>query len=154
MRSPRRSMPFLARRLDRAPEQEVLPRYSPGTDHGAETLLLARMERKELWWIKGHTYWSSVTEPSAYQPPELVLAEYQNDHRYRIAARQVRLWEGQRAVSYRQPLRDTRSAGESNRLSLALLAQHAAAIDAFFELPGLTAYLHPRQTILVTPPDP
>ena len=95
----------------------VRPRHENGIDWGAERYVLARSRSREVWWRPGRKYWSSVMEPSAYAPTELVLVDMSLAYPYG----EVQLAEG-------------------GRLTSTLLEKHRAQIDAWLKLPeGLSA---------------
>jgi hypothetical protein len=102
------------------------PAKSSGVAWGSPIVVLARMGPKELWW-EGGQQWQGD-----YFPRELYLVT-DGDLRWRKAELET--------VSRRLV--------EGGRLSRALFAAHAEAIDAFF-VPGTAERLHPRKTVIIT----
>jgi hypothetical protein len=110
-------MPWIAQ------DRLILPRHEGGVhgiggvDHGAERIVLVRRElpneTRDLQWRKGFSSWSSVLEPKAYQAACLRL----------VTRRTGDITEYDRVLHV------------GSRLSRFMVDRHAAAIDAFFDVP-------------------
>ena len=105
----------------------VLPRKTRTQDWGAEQILLAQQNTKQLVWLYARKEWQGRCKGYTHQPAELQLRE--PDQLCERVQRSHCLHEG-------------------GRLSLRLLQSYAKTIDAFFGC-EVTKHLSTKHTLIL-----
>ena len=102
------------------------PRFAHGVDHGSEPIILARNGDRQLWWKSGHTGWWQQGQ-SGYYGASLELVGGP-----RAGRSDWQDWIGTEIA-------------RGCRLSRARLDELAEKIDAYLDVPGITAYVDARK---------
>jgi len=119
------------------PKQIIREACEGGADWGAKRVVLLRVEyasghHAEVWWWRGHTYWSGVG-CKAYAPAELCVAL-------------TPIWRPeQRTVGGANTHNLTIHAG--GRLSAGLLTMYEDKIDTILRVEGATKLIQIKKTL-------